>query len=284
MSNIELPDGSVQALTVAVDLNKLRGELTLRADARDPSGRLHDVTAQARWSSSNTSVATVDAAGVVRAHGTGPVTVTASFGGASGSIDLDCREGIAASLSRVHFQDWLPLGLYTALEHDLFYSRMPVEGWGRLLEVSVAPEDAATARYEREAWWILPQRAGRIEVTLRRGELARSATFEVRELGVRLSPFSVHDHAGDPVELTVGDDCELYADLSLENGDSISEVMNLALSSSDPSVLGIERRRFGIPHLVAKALGEVTVTGRCLSARSELRVVVRPYVEFTNWY
>jgi hypothetical protein len=284
VSNIELSSGPVQELVVEVDLSQLRGELTLHAAARAAHAFPHDVTAQARWSTSNASVASVSDAGVVRALGTGRVTVTASFGGASGSLDLDCREGIAASLTRVHHQDWLPLGLYTALEHDLFYSRMPVEGQGRLLEVSVAPEDAALARYEREAWWILPRRAGHIEVTLRRGELARSATFEVRGLGVRLSPFSVHDHAGDPVELTVGDDCELYADLFLENGDAISEPMNLSLSSSDPSVLDLERRRFGIPHVIAKAPGEVTVTGRCLSARSELRVVVKPYVEFTNWY
>lgn len=48
-----------------------------------------DVTAQASWNSSNTSVATVSQAGSVNFVGAGTVNLTASFGGATGSLQVN---------------------------------------------------------------------------------------------------------------------------------------------------------------------------------------------------
>ncbi len=52
---------------------------SLSALGTDNDGRASDVTADATWSSSDTSVATVSAQGVVTAHAPGTATVTASI-------------------------------------------------------------------------------------------------------------------------------------------------------------------------------------------------------------
>jgi hypothetical protein len=70
----------------------------LRAIARAQDGGYVDVTAQARWASSNEAVCQVSAAGVAESRAGGTATITASYAGVTGSGSLSCGYIITATV------------------------------------------------------------------------------------------------------------------------------------------------------------------------------------------
>lgn len=69
-----------------------------QATAVRSDGTSLDVTAQAQWSSSDESVASVDAAGVVTSHQPGTATIRATFGGTTGETALTVTDAIITEL------------------------------------------------------------------------------------------------------------------------------------------------------------------------------------------
>jgi large exoprotein involved in heme utilization and adhesion len=103
-----LPDTVTPATVVSIAIGpattcvNVGATLQLTATGTFSDGSAHDVTTQAVWSSNNVAVATVSNAagseGLATGTGVGPgipgqATVTASFGGKSGSIFLSVVEG-----------------------------------------------------------------------------------------------------------------------------------------------------------------------------------------------
>ncbi len=70
----------------------------LRAIARADDGGYVEVTAQARWASSNEAVCQVSAAGVAESRSGGTATITASYAGVTGSGSLSCGYVITATV------------------------------------------------------------------------------------------------------------------------------------------------------------------------------------------
>jgi hypothetical protein len=68
------------------------------AVANSSDGSNQTVTSQATWTSSNTTVATVDSNGLVRHRSSGQVEIRATYKGVSGSIGLDISVGSGASV------------------------------------------------------------------------------------------------------------------------------------------------------------------------------------------
>ncbi len=86
--------------TVAVspataEVTALGGTVQLTAEVRDQNARVM-AGATVTWSSSDTSVATVDAPGLVTAAGNGTATITASAGSASGSAVVTVMQSVAS--------------------------------------------------------------------------------------------------------------------------------------------------------------------------------------------
>jgi hypothetical protein len=82
-------DPSVTVRTVTVSsavMSATTYQMTARADLSDGTSR--DVTTQSKWETSNASIATVSAAGVVTAIGSGQVEVRATFQNVTGSATL----------------------------------------------------------------------------------------------------------------------------------------------------------------------------------------------------
>ena len=78
------------------ELTALGATVQLSAEVRDQNDRVM-AGATVTWTSSASSVATVDAAGLVRAVGNGTATITASAGSASGSAAVTVAVGVASA-------------------------------------------------------------------------------------------------------------------------------------------------------------------------------------------
>ena len=78
------------------ELTVLGATVQLSAEVRDQNDRVM-AGATVTWTSSASSVATVDAAGLVRAVGNGTATITASAGSASGSAAVTIAVGVASA-------------------------------------------------------------------------------------------------------------------------------------------------------------------------------------------
>ena len=135
----------------ATELAALGETVQLTAEVRDQNGRVMS-TATVTWSSSNTSVATVDQAGLVTAMGTGTAAITASAGPVSASAGITAtlpplpdRDILVALYEAtdgpnwINSENWLtdaPLGVWHGVTTDAF---------GRVVSLDLA------GRWDREA-------------------------------------------------------------------------------------------------------------------------------------
>ena len=150
-----LPDPS-RPTTIAVspfatELTALGETVQLTAEVRDQNGRVMP-TATVTWSSSNTSVATVDQAGLVTAISTGTAAITARAGPASASAGITVNAPPLADRdilvllyeatdgpNWINSENWLtdaPLGAWYGVTTDAF---------GRVVSLDLA------GRWDREA-------------------------------------------------------------------------------------------------------------------------------------
>ncbi len=80
------------------------------ATATQPDGTSLDVTAQAVWTSSNTSVATVNSGGLASALAPGTTTITAGFGSTVGRTTLTVTSATLSSISISPTNPTIPKG------------------------------------------------------------------------------------------------------------------------------------------------------------------------------
>ena len=85
---------TVTVSPATADLTALGATVQLTAEVRDQNARVM-AGATVTWSSADTSVATVDASGLVTAVGNGTATITASAGSASGSTVVTVTQSVA---------------------------------------------------------------------------------------------------------------------------------------------------------------------------------------------
>jgi hypothetical protein len=73
------PTASITSITVTGATVTAGGTVQLKATANYSDGTTADVTSSSAWTSSNTSIATVSATGVVQGKSDGAATVTATY-------------------------------------------------------------------------------------------------------------------------------------------------------------------------------------------------------------
>jgi uncharacterized protein YjdB len=86
-SNAQTPNGSVSAVSVSPNpcgVGRTSSQ-QMSAQATLADGSKEDVTKNASWTSSNTSIATVDSTGNLVGVSAGTVTITAAFDGQNGT-------------------------------------------------------------------------------------------------------------------------------------------------------------------------------------------------------
>jgi uncharacterized protein YjdB len=80
------------------------------------AGNQQNITSQVQWTSSNTAVATINAAGLARSVGPGVTTITATSGGTSGNTTLTVGSGLLQSITVQSVQNSFALGQQLQLQ------------------------------------------------------------------------------------------------------------------------------------------------------------------------
>ena len=169
---------SVMVSPDGLALDALGASARLDASARDTNG--NQVSAVFAWSSSDTTVVTVDANGLVTARGNGQATITASTGGMSSSVIVTVVTvaSVTVSPDGLVFEALTDDAPLTAVARDSDGGIVSVEfGW-----VSSDPSIATVDDFGR----VTARGNGTATITVSAGGLSASAMVEVAQRTYRL--------------------------------------------------------------------------------------------------
>ena len=250
--------------SVAVDpaadtLPALGDTLRLSAEALDANGNAV-AGEEFAWESSDVSVATVDASGLVTAVANGVATVTATAGSASGSAAVTVDQ-VVASVAVNPASDTLP-----ALGDTLRLSAEALDANGNAVageefawessDVSVATVDASGL--------VTAVANGVATVTATAGSTSGGAAVTVDQVVASVAV----DPAADTLP-ALGDTLRLSAEALDANGNVVADA-EFAWESSDPSVATVDATGL----VTAAANGAATVTATAGSASGTAAVTV----------
>ena len=234
------------------------------------------------WESSDTTVAVVDEAGIVRAVDAGVASVSATSGGVSGRAELLVKARSATTLTvtpdRARFA---AVGDTARLSADVRDQR------GRPMPAAVvawASGDTAVATVDSSGL-VTSVRNGHTRIEARAGTASDTVTVEVSQRvdSVIVSP------AADTIG--VGDRVQLTAEAVDSNGHTVTGV-RFEWSSSDPSVARVFQSDPGLVFARGDGVVTITATTRGVSGTAEITVrtpdgdALRAFYEATdgpNW-
>ena len=199
----------------------------LSAEVRDQNARVM-AGATVTWTSSASSMATVDASGLVTAAGNGTATITASAGSASGSAVVTVMQSVA-SVEVSPSAETIGLGSTLQLTAEAF------DGNGHAVagaEFSWESSDAVVATVD--AGGLLTGVAeGVATITASAGEVAGSVVVTVMQpvASVQVSPSAETIGLGSTLQLT--------AEAFDENGEAVAGV-EFSWESSDAAVAAVD--------------------------------------------
>ena len=216
----------------------------LRASARDAGGS--QTTATFSWTSADTMIATVDANGVVTAHGSGVTAVTVSSGSVSSSVTVTVRPRLSAialtpASSSLHAFD---------AEVQLQATASDTGGEDAGAEFAWASSNPEVATVNASGL-VIARGNGVSTITASAGMLAGSVTVTVQQIIANIS-IETQDQLSPPLRLeSIGETLQFKEEATDANGYSISGAVFTA-TSSDPGVLTIDA------NLLATAVGNGT--------------------------
>jgi uncharacterized protein YjdB len=196
-------EATVETLSITPESASVaRGNPTqFAAVATYTNGVSRTVTAVAGWSSEDTGVATINDAGVARGEAPGTATITASFGGQSGSAVLTVTDAELTGLSVLPAEASVPAGNTQRFIAEAEYS----DG----TSVAVSPiwttsaSEVATITAQGEA---LGRRRGEADIIASFGGLQAEATLTVTNavvVGLLIAPSNPAIPAGTTLPFTV---------------------------------------------------------------------------------
>ena len=219
----------------------------LTAEVRDQNARVM-VGATVTWTSSASSVATVDASGLVTAVGNGTATITASAGSASGSAVVTVMQSVASVEVSPSVYELTALGQTVQLTAEAFDENgHAVAG----AEFSWESSDVAVATVG-ELGLVTGAGNGEATITASAGEASSSAVVTVMQsvASIEVSP-SVY-------ELTaLGETVQLTAEAFDENGHAVAGA-EFSWESSDAAVATVDAG--GLVTAVAEGVARITVS------------------------
>ena len=212
------------------ELAALGATVQLRAAVRDQRSAVM-AGATVTWTSSASSVATVDASGLVTAAGNGTATITASAGSASGSAVVTVTQSVASVEVSPATAELTALGATVQLTAEAFDANgHAVAG----AEFSWESSDVAVATVD-ESGLVTGVSEGVATITARAGDASGSAVVSVMQpvASVEVSP-SVET-------IGLGSTLQLTAEGFDENGDAVAGVA-FSWESSDVAVATVDNR------------------------------------------
>ena len=240
------------------ELAALGATVQLRAAVRDQSSAVM-AGATVTWTSSASSVATVDASGLVTAAGNGTATITASAGSASGSAVVTVTQSVASVEVSPSVDELTALGATVQLTAEAFDANgHAVAG----AEFSWESSDVAVATVD-ESGLVTGVSKGVATITARAGDASGSAVVSVMQpvASVEVSP-SVET-------IGLGSTLQLTAEGFDENGDAVAGVA-FSWESSDVAVATVDAS--GLVTGVAEGTVTVTAAAGDASGASEITV------------
>ena len=241
------------------ELTALGATVQLSAEVRDQNARVM-VGATVTWTSSASSMATVDASGLVTAAGNGTATITASAGSASGSAVVMVMQSVASVEVSPSVYELTALGQTVQLTAEAFDENgHAVAG----TEFSWESSDVAVATVD-ELGLVTGAGNGEATITASAGEASSSAVVTVMQsvASVEVSP-SVY-------ELTaLGQTVQLTAEAFDENGHAVAGT-EFSWESSDVAVATVDE--LGL--VTGAGNGEATITASAGEASSSAVVTV----------
>ena len=241
------------------ELTALGTTVQLRVEVRDQnSSVMAGVTAS--WTTSASSVATVDAVGLVTAQGNGQATITASSGGASASAVVTVRQTAAAVEVSPATAELTASGAGVQLTAEAFDANgHAVAG----AEFSWESSDVAVATVD-ESGLVTGVSEGVATITARVGEASGSAVVSVMQpvASVEVSP-SVET-------IGLGRTLQLTAEGFDENGDAVAGVA-FSWESSDVAVATVDNRS-GL--VTGVTVGVATITASAGSGQGTAEITV----------
>ena len=233
---------AVSVSPTELTLEALGATSQLRAAGRDQDGNA--LSAQFSWSSSDTTVVTVDANGLVTASANGTATVTVRSGAVSAAVTVTVEQqpaSIAVS------PDEIMLSALGAMQ-QMDASILDANGNAMTAEPDWTSSDPAVAEVGEDGQ-IIARANGTATVTATIGSVSSTATVTVRQMLDRLILLP------ENLTLTVsGESTQLQAMALDANGHPMA--IDVSLSSSDPAVASVNAE--GV--VTAGDNGMVTIT------------------------
>ena len=241
------------------ELTALGTTVQLSVEVRDQSSAVM-AGATVTWTSSASSVATVDASGLVTAAGNGTATITASAGSASGSAVVTVTQSVASVEVSPSVDELTTLGATVQLTAEAFDANgHAVAG----AEFSWESSDDAVATVD-ESGLVTGVSKGVATITARAGDASGSAVVSVMQpvASVEVSP-SVET-------IGLGSTLQLTAEGFDENGDAVAGVA-FSWESSDVAVATVDNRS-GL--VTGVTVGVATITASAGSGQGTAEITV----------
>ena len=250
---------TISVSPAAATLQSLGETAQLTADVRDQNGQTM-ASAAVAWTSSDPSVATVDASGLVTAAANGAVTVTATAGSVSGTAAVTVDQ-IVASVAVDPAADTLP-----ALGDTLRLSAEALDANGHAVaDAQFAWESSDSSVATVDASGLVTAAAnGAVTVTATAGSVSGTAAVTVDQIVASVAV----DPAADTLP-ALGDTLRLSAEALDANGHAVADAQ-FAWESSDSSVATVDASGL----VTAAANGAVTVTATAGSVSGTAAVTV----------
>ena len=240
------------------ELTALGTTVQLSAEVRDQNARVM-AGATVTWTSSASSMATVDASGLVTAAGNGTATITASVGSASGSAVVTVQQSVASVEVSPSVDELTALGQTVQLTAEAFDENgHAVAG----AEFSWESSDAAVATVDAGGL-VTAVAEGVATITASAGEASGSAVVTVMQpvASVEVSPSAETIGLGSTLQLT--------AEAFDENGEAVAGV-EFSWESSDVAVATVDAS--GLVTAVRGGNATITATYEEITAESVISV------------
>ena len=230
-----------------------------QATATYSDGTTGDVTAQATWASSNTTVATVTTSStgvLVRALAAGSTTISATLGTITGSTSVTVTTPTLLSIALVPStwspnvgatQNFTATGTYsdnTTADVTLSATWSSTNGTAASVSNAAGQKGQATA---------LTTGAGQVQATL--SGVTGSATFTVSA-----SPLTSIAVTPNPLSLVLGLNASLVATGTYQNGTTQILTTQVAWAVTDPSIASVSNAATTAGRVSGIAVGSTTVT------------------------
>ena len=248
---------SVAVSPATATIGALGGTLRLSAEALDPNG---SVVADAvfTWTSSDRSVAAVDASGLVTAAGNGAATITATMGSVSGSAAVT----VAQEVSSVTVA---PAEATIVPGDTLRLAAAAFDAQGNTVaepEIVWASSDRAVAVVDASGL-VTAVAAGDAEITATADGVSGVAVVTVARVVSEVVVTSPRD------TIAPGDTVRLVAEAFDQNGQAVRGVV-FGWSSDNPSVATVDAS--GLVLGVAEGMVRITATTGDVRGSTEIRV------------